>query len=232
MEIWKDVEGYENLYQISNLGNVRSLNYRNKGLVKNLTQTVNQYGYKTVILRKDGMQKNFKVHRLVAIAFLSRVKDRNIVNHKDGNKLNNCLMNLEILKQSTHRTNHYLDGDENTTVTIYKGTRKDLSFEANYIANNYQIKFEKNGDLLSVSADKDNIVIETIKDAEDGNGIIVRAYETWNSKTKATLTFCDDIKEATECNLIEDGADEVKFNGKSLETEFKPFEIKTFRVNF
>jgi alpha-mannosidase len=83
-----------------------------------------------------------------------------------------------------------------------------------------------------VSANKDNIVIETVKEAEDGNGIIVRAYETWNSKTKATLTFCDEIKNATECNLIEDGADAVKFNGNALETEFKPFEIKTFRVNF
>ncbi|MBO7179850.1 MAG: hypothetical protein J6V78_05865, partial [Clostridia bacterium] len=83
-----------------------------------------------------------------------------------------------------------------------------------------------------VSADKDNIVIETIKDAEDGNGIIVRAYETWNSKTKTTFTFCDNIKSVVECNLIEVGADEVSFSGNTLETEFKPFEIKTFRVNF
>ena len=71
-----------------------------------------------------------------------------------------------------------------------------------------------------------------MKVAEDGNGIIVRAYETWNSKTKTAFTFCDEIKSVTECNLIEDGADEVKFSGKTLETEFKPFEIKTFRVNF
>lgn len=110
MEIWKDVEGYENLYQISNLGNVRSLNYRNKGLVKNLTQTVNQYGYKTVILRKDGMQKNFKVHRLVAIAFLSRVEDRNIVNHKDGNKSNNNALNLEWCTYSENLKHAYKTG--------------------------------------------------------------------------------------------------------------------------
>ena len=83
-----------------------------------------------------------------------------------------------------------------------------------------------------VNADKDNIVIETIKEAEDGNGIIVRAYETWNSKTETTLSFCDEIKNATECNLIEDGADKVSFSGKTLKATFKPFEIKTFRVEF
>ena len=79
---------------------------------------------------------------------------------------------------------------------------------------------------------QENIVIETVKEAEDGNGIIVRAYETWNSKTDVEFTFCDEIKSVTECNLIEDGADAVEFNGKSLVAEFKPFEIKTFRIEF
>ena len=109
------------------------------------------------------------------------------------------------------------------------------AFNVNYPAYAVFAK-ANNGTLPSVysfvSADKDNIVIETIKDAEDGNGIIVRAYETWNSKTKTTFTFCDNIKSVVECNLIEDGADEVSFSGNTLETEFKPFEIKTFRVNF
>ena len=87
-------------------------------------------------------------------------------------------------------------------------------------------------DYSFVSADKDNVVIETIKEAEDGNGIIVRAYETWNSKTKVAFSFCDEIENATECNLIEDGAESVSFSGNILEAEFKPFEIKTFRIIF
>ncbi|MBR2875703.1 MAG: alpha-mannosidase, partial [Clostridia bacterium] len=109
------------------------------------------------------------------------------------------------------------------------------AFNVNYPAYAVFAK-ANNGTLPSeysfVSADKDNIVIETVKAAEDGNGIIVRAYETWNSKTKAKLTFCNDIKNVVECNLIEDGAERVSYSKNTVEAEFKPFEIKTFRINF
>jgi alpha-mannosidase len=109
------------------------------------------------------------------------------------------------------------------------------AFNVNYPAYAVFAK-ANNGALASsysfVSANKGNIVIETIKEAEDGNGIIVRAYETWNSKTKVAFSFCDEIKNATECNLIEDGAESVSFSGNILEAEFKPFEIKTFRIIF
>ena len=109
------------------------------------------------------------------------------------------------------------------------------AFNVNYPA--YAVFAKANNGTLSdvysfISGNKENIVIETVKEAEDGNGIIVRAYESWNSKTDVEFTFCDDIKNAVECNLIEDGADKVEFNGKTLKTQFKPFEIKTFRVNF
>ena len=109
------------------------------------------------------------------------------------------------------------------------------AFNVNYPAYAVFAK-ANNGELPSVysfvSGNKENIVIETVKEAEDGNGIIVRAYETWNSKTDVEFTFCDEIKSVTECNLIEDGAEKVEFNGKTLKTQFKPFEIKTFRIKF
>ena len=81
-----------------------------------------------------------------------------------------------------------------------------------------------------VSCNKENVVIETVKVAEDSDNIIVRAYETWNSKTPLTLTFCDEILSATECNLMEEEDEAVAFNGNTLTATFKPFEIKTFKV--
>ena len=81
-----------------------------------------------------------------------------------------------------------------------------------------------------VSCDKENVVIETVKVAEDSDNIIVRAYETWNSKTPVTLTFCDEILSATECNLMEEEDEAVAFDGKTLTATFKPFEIKTFKI--
>ncbi len=83
-----------------------------------------------------------------------------------------------------------------------------------------------------VSANKSNIVIETVKVAEDSDSLIVRAYETWNSKTHANLVFNGDIKSASECNLMEEEDKPVEFEGRIISTTFKPFEIKTFKINF
>lgn len=83
-----------------------------------------------------------------------------------------------------------------------------------------------------VECDKENVVIETVKIAEDSDSMIIRAYETWNSKTRATFNFCDIIESATECNLLEEEDDSVEFDGNTLSATFKPFEIKTFKVKF
>ncbi len=87
-------------------------------------------------------------------------------------------------------------------------------------------------DYSLVSCDKDNVVIETVKVAEDSACIIVRAYETWNCKTPATLTFAGKIKEATECNLLEEEDESVEYTENTVSTTFKPFEIKTFKIKF
>ncbi len=83
-----------------------------------------------------------------------------------------------------------------------------------------------------VSCDSDNVVVETVKVAEDSDAIIVRAYETWNSKTPVVLTFTSDILEATECNLMEEEDVAVEYSGNTLSSTFKPFEIKTFKIKF
>lgn len=102
-EIWKDIDGYDGLYQVSNLGNIRSLdvlvNCRGcgkrirKGRV--LKQKIDKYGYYCVCLCENNKRKYFTVHRLVAQAFLPNPDNLPQVNHKDENKLNNRVDNLE-----------------------------------------------------------------------------------------------------------------------------------------
>lgn len=104
-EIWKDIKGYEGLYQISNLGRVKSLKRkvyagRNKERWQNgkiLSNNKNNgKGYKVVALNKNGISKNKYIHRLVAETFLENPNNYKYVNHKDENISNNCLDNLEF----------------------------------------------------------------------------------------------------------------------------------------
>lgn len=95
MELWKDIDEFEGKYQISNLGNVMSLNYRNSKKPGLLQQYDDKDGYKTVQLFLNGQMKVKKVHRLVGIAFLSNPDNLPEINHKDENKANNCVDNLE-----------------------------------------------------------------------------------------------------------------------------------------
>lgn len=88
-EIWKDIKGYEGLYEISNLGNVKTLK-RNKLLKTNKSS---EYDY--VVLRKEGRAKIKKIHRLVAETFIPNLNNLECVNHKDENKKNNNVENLE-----------------------------------------------------------------------------------------------------------------------------------------
>lgn len=94
-EIWKDIKGFEGRYQISNLGNVKSLNYGNHGYAKNLVPKINNQGYKWVELVSAKGKKCFLIHRLVAKAFIDNPFNYPIINHKDENPLNCKIDNLE-----------------------------------------------------------------------------------------------------------------------------------------
>jgi hypothetical protein len=94
MEIWKDIEGYEQLYQVSNLGNVKSLSNKNNRREK-ILKPGSKKGYLSVILHKNRVRKNFLVHRLVAEAFLPNPNNLQTINHKDEDKTNNRVENLE-----------------------------------------------------------------------------------------------------------------------------------------
>lgn len=101
-EFWKDVKGYEGLYKVSNLGRVKALerkitysNGTEHTYPEKLKSQVNSCGYLAVTLCKNGKHKQIKVHRLVAEAFLPNNNNLPQVNHKDENKHNNNVENLE-----------------------------------------------------------------------------------------------------------------------------------------
>lgn len=95
MEIWLDIKGYEGLYQVSNHGRVRSLNYWKTGKVKILSPSKDKDGYFQVVLCKNGKRKGYRVHRLVAEAFVPNWFNDPQINHIDENKENNNVDNLE-----------------------------------------------------------------------------------------------------------------------------------------
>lgn len=89
-EIWKDVVGYDGLYQVSNCGNVFSVRSN-----KQLKLRTNIDGYYTVCLSKYGVSKTWRVHRLVAMAFIPNTDNKPCINHIDCNRQNNVISNIE-----------------------------------------------------------------------------------------------------------------------------------------
>ena len=93
-EQWKPIERFEN-YEVSSLGNVRSLNYGNTEEIRALKSRKNKGGYSIINLHKNGKQYTKIIHRLVAQAFIPNPENKKEVNHIDGNKENNAITNLE-----------------------------------------------------------------------------------------------------------------------------------------
>lgn len=104
-EIWKDIEGYEGLYQVSNMGRVKSLERtRNMNLPghkkpapvpERILKFGESHGYLAVTLAKGGVNRKIRVHKLVALAFIPNPDRKPDINHKDGNKHNNAVENFE-----------------------------------------------------------------------------------------------------------------------------------------
>ena len=95
MEHWKEIAGYEGLYEVSDQGRVKSLGNNKSRKEKILKPGKNNWGYLQVSLCKDGKSKKSTVHRLVAKAFISNPGNLETINHKDEDKTNNTVGNLE-----------------------------------------------------------------------------------------------------------------------------------------
>ena len=150
-EIWKDIEGYERLYQISNLGNVKSLDRYiiNKNGDKQyfpgkyLTQGISD-NYLKVTLSKNNKQRTFRVHILVARAFIPNPENKPEVNHMDGNKQNNRVDNLEWNTRSENELHAYKNG-------LAKPSNKQKQAVAKYAKENYSkkvVQYSLNGEFI------------------------------------------------------------------------------------
>lgn len=96
-EIWKPVSGYEGLYEVSNYGNVKSVNFNRTGKENLLKQHILKDGYVQVEFRKDRKRKCFKIHRLVWTAFNGQIPEDMQVNHINEDKTDNRLSNLNLM---------------------------------------------------------------------------------------------------------------------------------------
>lgn len=136
MEIWKDIIGYENLYEISDYGNVKSKTReverkdKKRGFYKSKIKSLNKdnKGYLRVTICKEGKPSTFKVHRLVASHFIGNIEGYEI-NHIDGNKQNNFVDNLQICTSK-----------ENSFHALINGLRGGIKLNEDQVR---QIRFSK-----------------------------------------------------------------------------------------
>ncbi len=96
-EVWEDIEGYDGAYRVSNTGKVKSFKMKYSPRGNFLKPAIHSYGYRKVTLRKDGKSKQVFLHRLVAETFIEKIQRGMVINHKDENKANNRVDNLEII---------------------------------------------------------------------------------------------------------------------------------------
>lgn len=154
-EIWKSVKSFENKYAISNKGRLK--NIQNGHIYKN----TNQFGdYFSVVLYDNEKKKSVRIHRLVAEAFILNPNNFKYVNHKDRNKQNNCVENLEWCTQS-YNTIHAIQNGANTLCGMLKYNKNKCH---NKYGNIYQ--YDKSKNLLNIFYD--------IKQASEYTGVCSR----------------------------------------------------------
>lgn len=156
-EEWRDVVGYEGLYQVSNLGRVKSFH---RGKVHLLKYQLDSQGYVIVTLCRNGHQKRAKVHILIAQAFIPNPENKPFINHIDGNKANPHISNLEWVTQSENMLHAFRIGLKKSVAGSKNGKAKLTDDDIRYIRNYYKKGSHYFG--LKALARKFNVSLTTI----------------------------------------------------------------------
>lgn len=190
--VWKDIGGYEGLYRVSSNGEILScerLVREHSGKAKHIKehlklQSIDAKGYHTVSLYKDGVEKIYLVHRLVASAFVPNPDDLPQVNHEDGNKHNNCASNLKWVTPSQNIEHAHNLG------LIKKPTTGHIQrmSEASARARSIPVKCTDDGRVFSSmkdAAEYYNVSISSVNDSlRDGKSHCGHHFERMNRPKK------------------------------------------------
>lgn len=144
-EVWKDIKGYEGLYQVSNKGRVKSLDRYSSGRRRFckgqfLRENNSFVGYPLVHLSKYNVKKGCRVHRLVIETFVPAVEGKKLCNHIDGDKLNNHADNLEWCTHSENTTHAHAEG-------LIKYNNTSYYYSQHTIEGEYIRTFANNGEI-------------------------------------------------------------------------------------
>ena len=183
-EVWKDVKGFEGLYQVSDQGNVRSIFTEIKdknGVAKKhkpqiLKQSMTTTGYKKVEIRNlESKRKSMKVHRLVATAFIPNPENKPFINHIDSNPINNKLSNLE-----------WCTGSENLYHAYKTRSKKSYTHDTEKIKKLYA-DYLKSKSIFEV-ASKNNIHQGTLQRLFKENGFETSRYK-YNTEVNKVISL-------------------------------------------
>ena len=177
-ELWKDVKGYEGLYQVSSLGNVRSLNYQGRGVTKPLVPKENNRGRLWFDLWKNGANQPLLAHRIVATAFIPNPLELPEINHIDENPKNNRVENLEWCTGKENRQKYY-DRHPNRGKGIVK---------------NYSEKYKNRQEMPIVQRTKEGLVVR-----EWDNCVTIRHALGWSDWS---ITQCCEGKRKTAYGFV------------------------------
>ncbi len=157
---------------------------------------------------------------------------------KYGHSVKDSNMALTLIKSGIE-PNPVTDQEEHTfTYALYP--HKETWRAAGTVAEAYKLNQPLLADVKAADSEKksacfaaaaaSNVILETVKKAEDGNGIVLRMYESENAYTKTTLTVDTDFEKAYICNLLEEEEQEAQVNGKEIHVVLKPYEVVTVKL--